>query len=224
MIDPITLSVIQNGLQQVCNEMDLAFCRSAFSPVISEAMDRSDGIYARDDGALIAQGELGLPPHAVAEVAVATRVFHRVLEAATPEGVDIRGDDAPPGVEAAVAVLSEELFSTTSSPTVRPVVEAAVMGLSKRSGLDVNKVLDVKPAHAQALLARPLRSKHVNVQTQVVHIVNFCLSARPAPIMSVNAQTVGLLQEALVVAENDDPNTFKGGPGAADSLHALRAA
>ena len=60
-LDPITLSVIQNGLQQVCNEMDLAFCRSAFSPVISEGMDRSDGIYARDDGALIAQGELGLP-------------------------------------------------------------------------------------------------------------------------------------------------------------------
>jgi N-methylhydantoinase B len=61
MIDPITLSVIQSGLQQVCNEMDLAFVRSAFSPVISEALDRSDGIYHRDDGALIAQGELGLP-------------------------------------------------------------------------------------------------------------------------------------------------------------------
>ena len=60
-IDPITLAVIQNGLNQVCNEMDLAFCRAAFSPVISEAMDRSDGIYHRDDGALIAQGELGLP-------------------------------------------------------------------------------------------------------------------------------------------------------------------
>jgi N-methylhydantoinase B len=60
-LDPITLAVIQSGLQQVCNEMDLAFCRSAFSPVISEAMDRSDGIYAAEDGALIAQGELGLP-------------------------------------------------------------------------------------------------------------------------------------------------------------------
>jgi len=60
-LDPISLAVIQNGLQQVCNEMDLAFCRSAFSPVISEGMDRSDGIYAREDGALIAQGELGLP-------------------------------------------------------------------------------------------------------------------------------------------------------------------
>src|SRR5436305_863729 len=60
-LDPITLAVIQNGLQQVCNEMDLAFVRAAFSPVISEALDRSDGIYAAEDGALIAQGELGLP-------------------------------------------------------------------------------------------------------------------------------------------------------------------
>jgi N-methylhydantoinase B len=59
-LDPVTLAVIQSGLVQVCNEMDLAFCRSAFSPVISEAMDRSDGIYGRD-GALIAQGDLGLP-------------------------------------------------------------------------------------------------------------------------------------------------------------------
>ncbi len=60
-LDPVTLAVIQNGLQQVCNEMDLAFVRSAFSPVISESLDRSDGIYDPVDGALIAQGELGLP-------------------------------------------------------------------------------------------------------------------------------------------------------------------
>ena len=60
-LDPITLAVIQNGLQQVCNEMDLAFVRAAFSPVISEALDRSDGIYHPTTGELIAQGELGLP-------------------------------------------------------------------------------------------------------------------------------------------------------------------
>src|SRR3954465_3181563 len=60
-LDPVTLTVIQNGLIQVCNEMDLAFVRSAFSPVISEGMDRSDGIYDALDGSLIAQGELGLP-------------------------------------------------------------------------------------------------------------------------------------------------------------------
>ncbi|MBR0672177.1 hydantoinase B/oxoprolinase family protein [Neoroseomonas soli] len=60
-MDALTLAVIQAGLQQVCNEMDLAFSRSAFSPVIAEADDRSDGIYAAKDGALIAQGEGGLP-------------------------------------------------------------------------------------------------------------------------------------------------------------------
>lgn len=60
-IDPITLSVIQAGLAQVCDEMDMAFSRAAFSPVIAEANDRSDGIYGAEDGALIAQGAGGLP-------------------------------------------------------------------------------------------------------------------------------------------------------------------
>jgi N-methylhydantoinase B len=61
MIDPVTLAVIQAGLQQVCDEMDLTFSRAAFSPVIAEADDRSDGIYSATDGSLIAQGSRGLP-------------------------------------------------------------------------------------------------------------------------------------------------------------------
>jgi N-methylhydantoinase B len=60
-IDPITLAVIQAALGQVCNEMDIAFSRAAFSPIIAEADDRSSGIYDRDTGKLVSQGELGLP-------------------------------------------------------------------------------------------------------------------------------------------------------------------
>ncbi|QOF73906.1 hydantoinase B/oxoprolinase family protein [Aminobacter sp. SR38] len=60
-LDVITLSVIQAALQQTCDEMDLTFSRAAFSPVIAEANDRSDGIYSAIDGALIAQGSQGLP-------------------------------------------------------------------------------------------------------------------------------------------------------------------
>ncbi len=60
-LDPVTLAVIQAGLQQVCDEMDLTFSRAAFSPVIAEADDRSDGIYSAEDGSLIAQGSRGLP-------------------------------------------------------------------------------------------------------------------------------------------------------------------
>ena len=60
-IDAITLSVIEAALQQTCDEMDLTFSRAAFSPVIAEANDRSDGIYSAIDGSLIAQGSQGLP-------------------------------------------------------------------------------------------------------------------------------------------------------------------
>ncbi len=60
-VDPITLAVIQAGLAQVCNEMDIAFSRAAFSPIIAEADDRASGIYDMATGALISQGELGLP-------------------------------------------------------------------------------------------------------------------------------------------------------------------
>lgn len=60
-VDLLTLAVIQASLAQVCNEMDIAFSRSAFSPVIAEADDRSSGMYDTETGALISQGEFGLP-------------------------------------------------------------------------------------------------------------------------------------------------------------------
>jgi len=75
-LDLITLSVIQAGLQQVCDEMDLSFSRAAFSPVIAEANDRSDGIYSAEDGALIAQGAGGLPVF-VGTMQYSTRRFAR---------------------------------------------------------------------------------------------------------------------------------------------------
>ena len=90
-IDPITLSVIQAGLQQVCDEMDLTFSRAAFSPVIAEANDRSDGIYAAEDGALIAQGAGGLPVF-VGTMQYSTRVLTEMIAqgvVAPPEPDDI---------------------------------------------------------------------------------------------------------------------------------------
>lgn len=60
MVDSITLAVIASGLQQICNEMDIAIERSSFCPVVSESLDRSSGVYSTE-GELIAQGETGLP-------------------------------------------------------------------------------------------------------------------------------------------------------------------
>ena len=91
MLDPVTLAVIQAGLQQVCDEMDLTFSRAAFSPVIAEADDRSDGIYAAEDGSLIAQGSKGLPVF-VGVMQFSTRtLISRIAsgETAAPEPGDI---------------------------------------------------------------------------------------------------------------------------------------
>jgi N-methylhydantoinase B len=90
-IDPITLAVIQSSLQQVCDEMDLSFSRAAFSPVIAEANDRSDGIYSAENGELIAQGALGLPVF-VGTMQFSTRVLIEKIasgEVAAPEPGDI---------------------------------------------------------------------------------------------------------------------------------------
>jgi N-methylhydantoinase B len=89
--DPLTLAVIQAGLQQVCNEMDIAFTRSAFSPVIAEADDRSSGIYDKDDGALISQGEFGLPVFVGTMQYSTAELTRRIAEGITapPEPGDI---------------------------------------------------------------------------------------------------------------------------------------
>jgi N-methylhydantoinase B len=90
-LDPVTLSVIQAGLQQVCDEMDLSFSRAAFSPVIAEANDRSDGIYSADDGSLIAQGAGGLPVF-VGTMQYSTRTLIEMIaagRAATPSPQDV---------------------------------------------------------------------------------------------------------------------------------------
>ncbi|MSQ71222.1 MAG: methylhydantoinase [Betaproteobacteria bacterium] len=100
-LDPITLVVIQNGLQQVCNEMDLAFCRAAFSPVISEAMDRSDGIYHRDNGELIAQGELGLP------------VFVGTMQFSTQAVIDVVKARGTPLNEGDIFILNDPYLGGT---------------------------------------------------------------------------------------------------------------
>jgi N-methylhydantoinase B len=60
-MNTLELTVFDSALQQAVTEMDIALERAAFSPVISEARDRSNGIYGRDDGWMIAQGETALP-------------------------------------------------------------------------------------------------------------------------------------------------------------------
>lgn len=60
-VDPLSIAVIRGRLEQIADEMDTVFERMAFSPVISDAWDRADGIYSPEDGSMIVQGDRGLP-------------------------------------------------------------------------------------------------------------------------------------------------------------------
>ena len=82
-LDPVTLAVIENGLNQICSEMDLVHEKTSFSPVISEGFDRSNGIYALENGQMIAQGALGLP------------IFLGVMQFATEAVIELRNDLGP---------------------------------------------------------------------------------------------------------------------------------
>src|ERR1700739_4226076 len=82
-LDPVTLTVIQNGLRQVASEMYLVHEKTSFSPVISEGFDRSNGIYDRMTGEVAAQGERGLP------------IFVGVMQCTTQAVIERRRDLEP---------------------------------------------------------------------------------------------------------------------------------
>lgn len=60
-MDPITLAVIKGSLEQVADEMDSVYATAAFSPIISDGLDRASGIYHGRTGEVIVQGTTGLP-------------------------------------------------------------------------------------------------------------------------------------------------------------------
>ncbi len=111
-LDPITLTVIQAGLGQVCAEMDLSFSRAAFSQIIAEANDRADGIYSAEDGSLIAQGIDGRERRATLREAETGRRRVRFGEDWHETPVYWR-DRLPAGAELEGPAIVEQMDATT---------------------------------------------------------------------------------------------------------------
>ena len=59
-IDPITLVVLTDRMEQIADEMDAILFRSAFNPIIAEAHDSSHGLYHAESGDTLVQGKSGL--------------------------------------------------------------------------------------------------------------------------------------------------------------------
>lgn len=84
-IDAATLVVMQNALRQIVNEMDLAVERAAFTPIMSEARDRANGLYEAGTGHVIAQGDTGMP--------IFVSVMQFAVQAALADYPDLESDD-----------------------------------------------------------------------------------------------------------------------------------
>lgn len=104
-IDPTTLVVIQNALQHIATEMDLVHQKASFSPIIAEALDRANGIYHRDNGAIIAQGETSLPTF--------VGVMQFTTEAVIAENMDLKDGD--------IVIVNDPYFGGTHLMDVKLV-------------------------------------------------------------------------------------------------------
>ncbi|NKJ04202.1 hydantoinase B/oxoprolinase family protein [Rhizobium sp. SG741] len=201
-IDPITLSVIQSGLQQVCDEMDLTFSRAAFSPVIAEANDRSDGIYSAEDGSLIAQGAGGLPVF-VGTMQYSTRTLIEMIasgKAAAPKPGDIYIVNDPylggthlMDVRFAMPVCRDgKIFCWLSNTGHWPDTGGAVPGGFSASATSVEQ---------EGLRLPPVRLfKEGKLDTEIYAIICSNIRVSEQRIGDVKAQAAALLvgQERLV--------------------------
>ena len=96
-LDPVTVAVVHRGLGSVATEMDLVHQKTSFSPIISEALDRSNGIYDPDTGEIVAQGDMGL------------LIFLSVMQSTTEAVIEHRSDLEPGDV----VIVNDPYFGGT---------------------------------------------------------------------------------------------------------------
>jgi N-methylhydantoinase B len=114
---PIALAVIKGALEQIVEEMDAVIVRAAFSPVISEQLDRSSGIFHPLNGEVVSQGTLS-PPLFVTAMQATTQA---TLEAAKRRGGFEDGD---------VYIVNNPYLAGTHLPDIKLVMPVFVDGRS----------------------------------------------------------------------------------------------
>lgn len=112
---PITLAVIKGALEQIVEEMDAIIVRAAFSPVISEQLDRSSGIFHPASGEVVAQGTLS-PPLFITAMQVTAQA---TLEAANGRGGFEDGD---------IYIVNNPYLAGTHLPDIKLVMPVFMEG------------------------------------------------------------------------------------------------
>ena len=83
----------------------------------------------------------GMPKHAAPEIKKTSKVLYKLVDVCLPIGSIPRGEDAEPGVEAGVNVISDAVVSISEAQNVRPAVEKALVDISRQCKVKVKDVL-----------------------------------------------------------------------------------
>jgi N-methylhydantoinase B/oxoprolinase/acetone carboxylase alpha subunit len=78
-IDPVSLEVVRHRLERIAEEMDLVLLKSAYSPIVKEALDAAAAIY--DPAGRIVAQSLGIPGH----LGMMVSAVRNILTAHPPE-------------------------------------------------------------------------------------------------------------------------------------------
>ena len=162
-----------------------------------------------------------LPAQAYSQKKEAMEALHRVVETYVPAGVTPRGDDAK--IEEGVTVLVNELCSTSSMDSSREAVERSLLGIAERTSTSLESVLSLSEDALLALMERPLASRHVLAQIQLVKLINFCLSASP-PLIAMKDKSLDFIREVLTIAESEDTTVLAVETRQNESISMLRQA
>ena len=170
-----------------------------------------------------------LPVYAMTQKKEAEEVFLRIIERSIPSGSEpptvIEGDSGD-GVAASVSILLEELRSVASTCACRTAVEKALLGIAERTSTTMESILSQSKSHLTVLLEKPLQTRHVLAQLQLVKFVDFCLIRSPSLIplkdMSVQTSPGAFFNAVLLVAESDDNTVLNVETQENESLSTLR--
>ena len=170
-----------------------------------------------------------LPVYAMTQKKEAEEVFLRIIERSIPSGSEpptvIEGDSGD-GVAASVSILLEELRSVASTCACRTAVEKALLGIAERTSTTMESILSQSKSHLTVLLEKPLQTRHVLAQIQLVKFVDFCLIRSPSLIplkdMSVQTSPGAFFNAVLLVAESDDNTVLNVETQENESLSTLR--
>ena len=118
-MDPVTLSIIDNHLVNICREMGISMIRTSYSTILNEGLDFSCVVFDRD-GEMMAQAEFCPAMLGAINFTVKWTIEELGLDAFDPGDVIIHNDPYPDGCHMPEHMVLKPVFAVGHSSVLSP--------------------------------------------------------------------------------------------------------